>query len=249
MSGDPAVELTLDLDGFEGPIDLLLQLAREQKVDLRRISILALADQYLAFIARADRLELELAADYLVMGAWLAYLKSRLLLPEPPEEAGPSAEEMAEVLAFRLRRLEAMQESARRLLARPLLGRDVFGPGAESVPTETRRPVFEASLYDLLKAYAGRRPREPAQILQILAPRYYSVEDALHRLSLSIGTVVEWRHLSAFLPPRLAPGSGVDGGLAATFTATLELARTGRIELRQDEAFGPIWLRAARPQP
>jgi segregation and condensation protein A len=249
MTGSAPPELVLDLDGFEGPIGLLLMLAREQKVDLRRISILALAEQYLAFIAAADRLHLDLAADYLVMAAWLAYLKSRLLLPEPPGEAEPSARDLAEALAFRLQRLEAMQQAAAALFARPLLGRDVFEAGAPAEAPPACRMVFDASLYDLLKAYGSQHRRGEAQVLQIRAPQYFSVEDALGRLGSLIGTVVEWRQLVQFLPPQLARMTGGDTGLAATFTASLELARTGRIELRQETAFGPIWLRAARPQP
>jgi segregation and condensation protein A len=243
-----AGELVLDLDGFEGPIDLLLTLARDQKVDLRRISILALAEQYLAFILEADRLELEIAADYLVMAAWLAFLKSRLLLPEDevPEDE-PSALDMAEALAFRLRRLEAMQEAGKGLMRRPLLDRDVFAAGAPAGLEDRVRPVFEASLYDLLAAYGRQKSRGGAEVLQIRAPQYYSVEDAIQRLSSLLGTVVEWRHLSQFLPPQLGGSLGGDRGLAATFGATLELARTGRIELRQDAPFGPIWLRSARP--
>ena len=244
MSAAP--ELVLDLDGFEGPIGLLLLLAREQKVDLKRISILALADQYLAFIARADRPELELAADYLVMAAWLAYLKSRLLLPEPAPEDEPSVEALAEALTFRLRRLEAMQEAGKALFARALLGRDVFACGAP-VGLEARvRSVVEASLYDLLAGYGAQQGRGEATVLQIRAPQYFSVEDALQRLAQMIGTVPDWRQLVQFLPRRPAGG---DDGLAATFTAALELARTGRAELRQDQEFGPIWLRAARSRP
>ena len=149
----------LDLDGYEGPIDLLLSLAREQKVDLARISILALADQYLAFIAEQRRLQLEIAADYLVMAAWLAYLKSRLLLPEPPEEEGPSAVELAEALAHRLRLLAAMQRAGAALMAQPLLGRDVFARGAPEGLDRIDRPVFELSLYDLLRAYGDSHRR------------------------------------------------------------------------------------------
>jgi segregation and condensation protein A len=238
-------DLVLDLDGFEGPIDLLLTLAREQKVDLRRLSILALADQYLAFIAAADPLTLEVAADYLVMAAWLAYLKSRLLLPEPVADE-PSGADLAEALRFRLARLEAMQQAGVLLFKRPLLGRDVFAVGAPAGLDATVVTVFEASLFDLLKAYGRQRGESGAEVLHIRPPQYFSVEDALERLSAMIGTVVEWRHLSQFLPPQFGRS---DTGLAATFTATLELARTGRIELRQDTAFGPIWLRAARPQP
>jgi segregation and condensation protein A len=241
-------ELLVDLDGFEGPISLLLALAREQKVDLKQISILALANQYLAFVEAADRLRLELAADYLVMAAWLAYLKSRLLLPDPPPDDEPSGEELAAALQFRLQRLAAMQKVGAGLFQRPLLGRDVFGHGAPEGLKAAARPVYTVSLHDLLKAYAANCARETATVLQIRPPEYYTVEDALHRLGSLIGTVVEWRRLQTFLPPPLRDRMMGRSALAATFAASLELAKSGRIELKQEEAFGPIFLRAARPQ-
>jgi segregation and condensation protein A len=242
-------ELLVDLDGFEGPIALLLSLARDQKLDLKRISILALADQYLAFIEAAHRVRLELAADYLVMAAWLAYLKSRMLLPDPPPDDEPSAAELAAALQFRLLRLEAMQKEGAALLRRNLLGRDVFSRGAPEGLQAEGRLVYAASLHDLLKAYAEHCGRDTATVLQIKAPEYYTVEDALRRMTGLIGTVVEWRRLQAFLPPRLRDGALGRSALAATFVASLELAKSGRIELKQDVPFGPIFLRAARPLP
>jgi segregation and condensation protein A len=243
----PGEELRVDLDGFEGPIALLLVLAREQKLDLKRISILALADQYLAFIEQAHLIRLELAADYLVMAAWLAYLKSRMLLPDPPPDDEPSGAELAAALQFRLQRLEAMQKAGAALLTRPLLDRDVFQRGAPEGLKSTAKYVYAASLHELLKAYADQCTREAVTVLQIKAPEYYTVEDALQRLSGLIGTVIEWRRLQTFLPPRLRDGLLGRSALAATFVATLELAKSGRIELKQDMPFGPIFLRAARP--
>ena len=248
MSAAPETELIVDVDGFEGPIALLLDLARDQKVDLKRISILALAEQYLAFIERADRLQLELAADYLVMAAWLAYLKSRLLPPDPPPEDEPSAVELAEALKFRLLRLGAMQDSGRALFSRPLLGQDVFQRGLPERVAILRRGQFEATIGDLLGAYAAHQTRHVPQVLRIRQVDYYSIEDALRRLGSMIGTVVEWRQLAAFLPPQLSRAGFGASAIAATFAAGLELAKAGRIELRQDAAFGPLWLRAARPQ-
>jgi segregation and condensation protein A len=247
MSGDKAEApaLVLDLDGYEGPIDLLLALAREQKVDLAKLSILALADQYLAFIAAQRRLHLEIAADYLVMAAWLAYLKSRLLLPEPPQDDDePSGLELAAGLAHRLRLLEAMQRAGTALMARPLLGRDFFLHGApEELPT-VERPVYETSFYELLSAYAATRTRAERQVLTIAAPAFHSLDAALQRLGEFVGQVPDWRELSAFLPEELRGGVYRRSALAATFAATLELARAGRIELRQDRAFGPLYLRS-----
>jgi segregation and condensation protein A len=236
--------LVLDLDGYEGPIDLLLALAREQKVDLARISILALADQYLAFIAEQKRLQLEIAADYLVMAAWLAYLKSRLLLPDPPEEEGPSATELAAALAHRLRLLEAMQRAGAVLMAGSLLGRDVFARGAPEGLDRIDRPVFELSLYDLLKAYGDSHRRQHGQVLTILPTSYHTLAEALERLAELVGQVPEWRELENFLPEELRGGPLRRSGLAATFAALLELARAGRVELRQDRSFGPLYLRS-----
>jgi segregation and condensation protein A len=236
--------LVLDLDGYEGPIDLLLALAREQKVDLARISILELADQYLAFVAEKRRLQLEVAADYLVMAAWLAYLKSRLLLPAPPEEPGPSAVELAEALAHRLRLLAAMQRAGTALMARPLLGRDVFARGAPEGVAAIDQPVFELSLYELLKAYGDSHRRQHGQVLTILPSAYQSLSDAMEHLARFVGQVPEWRELMAFLPAELRAGPLSRSALAATFAATLELAKAGRVELRQDRAFGPLYLRS-----
>jgi segregation and condensation protein A len=244
MSDD--AQLVLDLDGYEGPIDLLLSLARDQKVDLARISILQLADQYLAYIAQRRRLQLEVAADYLVMAAWLAYLKSRLLLPDPPEdETGPTASELAEALAHRLRLLEAMQRAGTALMARPQLGRDIFAHGAPEGLATIDQPVYELSLYELLKAYADGHRRQHGQVLTILPTAYQSLADAMEHLARFVGHVPDWRELVAFLPEDWRDGPLVKSALAATFAATLELAKSGRLELRQDRAFGPLYLRSA----
>jgi segregation and condensation protein A len=244
-----ADELVVDLDGFEGPISLLLSLAREQKVDLRQISILALADQYLAFIESAERMRLELAADYLVMAAWLAFLKSRLLLPDPPPDDEPSGAELAAALQRRLERLAAMQNAGAALLDGMILGRDVFPHGQPEGFTPKIRPVLELTFFELIKAYADQRIGAAATVLEIKAPEYYSVDDALERLGRLLGTGVEWRHLASFLPPKLRDGPLGRSVLAATFAATLELAKAGRLELRQDGAFAPIYLRAREPRP
>jgi segregation and condensation protein A len=237
--------LVLDLDGYEGPIDLLLALAREQKVDLAKLSILALADQYLAFIAAQHRLRLEIAADYLVMAAWLAYLKSRLLLPEPPvDDDGPSGEELAASLAHRLQLLAAMQRAGAALMACPQLGRDVFLRGMPEGLPRIDRPVYQLSLYELLAAYGEGHRRSHTRVLTIEPPVFHSLDDALRRLGQLIGQVREWRELAAFLPAELRGAVFRRSALASTFAATLELARTGRIELRQDRPFGPIYLRS-----
>jgi segregation and condensation protein A len=237
--------LVLDLDGYEGPIDLLLGLARDQKVDLAKLSILALADQYLAFISEQRRLRLEIAADYLVMAAWLAYLKSRLLLPEPPKDDEPSGDELAAALRHRLQLLEAMQRCGAALMARPQLGRELHLRGMpEGLPT-VNRPVYELSLYELLSAYAVQHRRQHTQVLTIAAPAFHSLDEALHHLAQFVGHVPEWRELVGFLPPELRGGVLRRSALASTFAATLELARSGRIELRQDRIFGPIYLRSS----
>ncbi len=239
-------QLVLDLDGYEGPIDLLLSLAREQKVDLAKISILALADQYLVFIERQQHRHLEIAADYLVMAAWLAYLKSRLLLPQPPaDEDEPDAAEFAAVLGHRLKLLEAMQTAGRRLMAGPRLGEDVFLRGAPEGLATLTVPLWQLDLYELLRAYAEVRRRTTISVLAIEPSAFYSMHDALQRLARFLGRVPEWRALLRFLPDERASDQVRRSALAATFAAALELARDGRIELRQDRAFGPIWLRSA----
>jgi segregation and condensation protein A len=243
--GEAEPTLVLDLDGYEGPIDLLLSLAREQKVDLARISILALADQYLAFIAGQRRLRLEIAADYLVMAAWLAYLKSRLLLPEPPaEEDGPSGAEMAAALSHRLQALAAMQSAGGELMARPQLGREVFLRGAPEGLPVVNRPVYDLSLYELLAAYGEGHRRTHTQVLKIPQPEFHSLDEALRHLAQFVGHVPEWRELSGFLPEELRGGVFRRSVLASTFAATLELVRDGRLQLRQDRAFGPLYLRS-----
>jgi segregation and condensation protein A len=237
-------ELVLELDGYEGPIDLLLVLARDQKVDLGKISILALADQYLAFIARQSSLRLDIAADYLVMAAWLAYLKSRLLLPSPPEDDEPSGAELAEELEHRLKVLEAMQTAGARLMARPRTGHDLFLRGAPEGLAVIPVPVYDLGLYELLRAYGEGRRRSEAAVLTIEPALLYSMDDALKRLARFLGRLPDWRELTSFLPRELRGEVFCRSALAATFAATLELARSGEIELRQDRSFGPIYLRS-----
>jgi len=223
-----------------------LMLAREQKVDLSKLSILALADQYLAFIAAQQRLHLEIAADYLVMAAWLAYLKSRLLLPEPPAAADePSPAELAAALRRRLQLLAAMQDAGIALMARPLLGRELYLRGRPEGLPRRDRPVYQLSLYELLAAYAEGHRRRHTSVLTIEPPALHSLDDALHHLARFVGHVPEWRELAAFLPAELRGAVYRRSALAATFAATLELTRAGRIELRQDRPFGPIYLRSA----
>jgi segregation and condensation protein A len=238
--------LILDLDGFEGPLDLLLTLARQQRVDLREISILALARQYLGFIERASRERIELAADYLVMAAWLAYLKSRLLLPPVPDEE-PAAEDMARDLAFRLARLEAIREASADLMVRPRIGRDIFGRGDIEAVTETRRRAFTASLHDLLTAYARIRTRDEFRPFALDRDGVYTMEQALERLRPLLGDLLDWADMSDWLPPGWTLGTRRRAATAATFAAALELVREGLAELRQDEPFAPIHLRSCTP--
>jgi segregation and condensation protein A len=246
-SGSDA-QFVLDLDGYEGPIDVLLTLARDQKVDLTKLSILDLADQYLAFVARARRLRLELAADYLVMAAWLAYLKSRLLLPEPEGEAEPTGAELAAALAFQLQRLEAMQRAGAQLMALPRLGRDFFVRGEPERVQVVARPVYRLTLYELLKAYGAQAAERQPSLLRIPPHDLYSMDDALHRIGGMLGHTPDWHSLFHFLPPGMHDGLRRRAALAATFAASLELVRSGRAELRQDGTFGPIYLRPA-PNP
>ena len=236
--------LVLNLDGFEGPLDLLLSLARDQKVDVTRISILALAEQYLAFIERARELRLEIAADYLVMAAWLAYLKSRLLLPKTKDEEEPSGPELAAALRFQLQRLEAMREAAARLMARAQLDRDFFSRGAPEVMRIVTETVFEANLYDLLSAYGRQKNRQNENVLHIRASNeLYSVEAARMRLAAMLGDIPEWRDLESFLPPSLRAGLNRRSAMASTLAASLDLAKNGRVVIRQDRPFGPIFVK------
>ena len=242
-----AETLNVNVDGFEGPLDLLLTLARTQKVDLRRISVLQLAEQYLAFVAEAKRLRIELAADYLVMAAWLAYLKSRLLLPPPHEDGDPTGEELAARLAFQLERLEAMRRAAADLMARDQLGRDFFPRGmAESVTVE-RKVEWTATLADLLRAYSRIKGREEYRPLQVDRSAIFSIEDALGRLTRMMGVAFEWGRLISYLPEGwLAEPKKRRSAVASTFAASLELAKRGELELRQEGTFGPIYLRAPK---
>jgi segregation and condensation protein A len=238
--------LIVDVDGYEGPLDLLLTLARQQKVDLREISILALAQQYLAFVERAAKARIELAADYLVTAAWLAYLKSRLLLPQGPEEE-PEAEDMARDLAFRLARLEAMRGAGHALMDLPRLGRDVFPRGQAEVVTETRTVRFTASLHDLLSSYARLRTRDEFRPFALDREGVYTMEEALDRLRPLLGDWLDWSDLADWLPPGWSSGLRRRAATAATFAAALELVREGLADLRQDAPFAPIHLRARAP--
>ncbi len=246
----PPVQLVLDLDGYEGPLDLLLGLARDQKVDITKISILQLADQYLAFIEQAQNLRLEIAADYLVMAAWLAYLKSRLLLPRDDDEEEPSGPELAAALTFQLRRLEAMRESGARLLARPQLDQDFFRRGeTEKMPVD-RTVIYDVTLFELLRAYSRQQRRQQFSVLTIEdTVHLYSVEDARERLAAVIGSVPEWRVLVSFLPPGVREGLTMRSAVASTFVASLELAKAGDVDLRQDRPFGPIYLKGGQRGP
>ena len=242
MTAADADTLTLDLDGWEGPLDLLLALARNQKVDLKAISILALVEQYLGFIATARSLKLEVAADYLVMAAWLAYLKSALLLPRDPQEV-PSPEDLALRLQLRLERLSAMREAGARLLARDRLGRDVFGRGAPEGLRTLRHARYEAEIYDLIAAY-GRISARSRPVMHVVAVRdVMTLEEALARVSELIGIRVDWATIETFLPDA-AVGTYRKSALASSFVAALELAKQGRVELRQQSAFAPLYLKS-----
>jgi segregation and condensation protein A len=240
-SNDPA--LLIDVAGFEGPLDLLLYLARNQKVDLSRISVLALAEQYLLFIDSARRIRIELAADYLVMAAWLAYLKSRLLIPQQAKDDGPSGEEMAATLAFRLKRLEAMRSAASGLVNRNRLGRDVLARGAPEHIPDRQQSAYEASLYDLLTAYASLRQRQAVTQVTIARRTVWSLTDARELLTRLIGEIVDWtaleQHLLAYM---VSPEDRVTA-IASAFAASLELVREGKIEIRQEGVFSPLYLR------
>ena len=241
-----SASFVVDIDGFEGPIDVLLTLARNQKVDITQISIVQLADQYLEFVTLARRHNLELAADYLVMAAWLAYLKSRLLLPDLDSEDEHSGEEMALALAFQLKRLESVQEAGARLMARDRLGQDFFGRGVPEKFKLSHATIFDVTLYDLLKVYGSGSKRKGDGVLHIEAWDLHSVDDALERLNQIIGKLPDWQTLVDFLPGDLKYGLAYRSAIASTFVASLEMAREGKLKLRQDDLFGPIFLRSSK---
>lgn len=237
--GDEA--LYLELDGWEGPLDLLLDLARRQKVDLRQISILALVDQYLNYIERAQDLRLELAADYLVMAAWLAYLKSALLLPKDEQE-DPSPEELALRLQLRLQRLGAMREAAARLMARDRIGRDIFLRGSPEGLRTDRKILWKSDAYSLIQAYGQVKARTAPRIYHVSDRPVMTLESALDRVSAMLGVTLEWMEIRDFLPPHANPALR-RSALASSFVAALELARLGRAEIAQEEAFAPLRIR------
>lgn len=239
-----AEALIVDVDGFEGPLDLLLTLSRTQKVDLRKISVLELAEQYLRFVERAKSLRIELAADYLVMAAWMAFLKSRLLLPPDPEDEGPSGEELAAHLAFQLERLEAMRRAAARLMARDRLSRDFFARGIPEDVTATRRVDYTATILDLMQAYAQIRTKDDFEPLTFRRDRVFTMEQALERMKGLIGHALDWGDLLQFLPEGWSNDPvSLRSATASTFAASLELAKLGTLEIRQDDMFAPIMLR------
>lgn len=239
-----AEALIVDVDGFEGPLDLLLTLSRTQKVDLRTISVLQLARQYLSFVEKAKELRIELAADYLVMAAWLAFLKSRLLLPPDPEEEGPSGEEMAAHLAFQLERLQAMREMAARLMGRDRLGRDIFARGIPERVEHVRRVSYSATLLDLMQAYARIRTRDEFRPFVMDRDRVWTMEQALDRMRGMIGFAGTWTDIAAYLPDGWTDDPQKRrSATAATFAASLELVKEGRVHIRQEDTFMPIEIR------
>jgi segregation and condensation protein A len=243
--GEPVqLSLFLTLDGFEGPIDVLLSLARDQKVDLVHISILELAEQYLQFVQQAQLLNLEIAADYLVMAAWLAYLKSRLLLPKTEVEESLSSEEMAEALRFQLQRLEAMREVGKQLFKLPQLGNERYKRGMSEDVTDQLFPIYDLTLFELLKVYGNIKLRSTEMSLHIVPTKLFAVDEALDRLKSMIDSMPDWKTLVEFLPKGLHSTLLARSAVASTFVASLELAKEGYVELRQDKLFGPIFLRS-----
>jgi segregation and condensation protein A len=247
---DPSEALIIDVDGYEGPLDVLLALARAQKVDLRKIAILPLVEQYLAFIAAARRMQLDLAADYLVMASWLAYLKSRLLLPEAESDGEPTPEELAERLTLQLQRLDAIRIAAARLMSRDRLGLSVFSRGAPEGIRLVKTPQYSDTLLDLLKAYAVQRVKriaggdyKPPKI------EIFAIEDARHRLESMLGIIIDWSTLETLMPAGYEHGQRRRSGIASTLSAGLEMARDGLIELRQMAPFAPVYLRARKASP
>ncbi len=240
-----AEALIVDVDGFEGPLDLLLMLSRTQKVDLRKISVLALAEQYLKFVEQAKSLRIELAADYLVMAAWLAFLKSRLLLPPDPSDEGPSGEELAAHLAFQLERLAAMRDAAAKLMARDQKGRDFFVRGIPEDVTRVRRVRYTATLLDLMQGYSRLRTKDDFRPYVMDRVHVMTLEQALERMRGLIGYAGEWTDLLSYLPE----GWETDpqrrrSATASHFAASLELVKTGKIHIRQTDTFSPIQIKA-----
>jgi segregation and condensation protein A len=242
--GEPA--FLVDLDGFEGPLDLLLELARRQKVDLHRISVLALAEQYLEFIEAVRRVRLELAADYLVMAAWLAYLKSRLLLPEPPKGEEGDAADLAAALALRLRRLEAIRAAAGKLVNRPRLGRDMFARGQPEGIETIASTQWQASLYDLLTAYASQRQKRVLAHVTVRQRVVWSLADARGALERIVGRALDWTVLDDFLVEYCVSPELARTVRASAFSASLEMVREGELDLRQERPFAPLWVRKRR---
>jgi segregation and condensation protein A len=241
--------LVVNLDGYEGPLDVLLDLARAQRVDLRKLPLLALVDQYLAFVEAAKARNLELAADYLVMAAWLAFLKSRLLIPTGDGEMGAGADEMAAMLAFRLQRLDAMRKSAEALLRLPQLGINVFPRGMPEGVRIKHKAEWQADLYELLKAYARQRLAKIAVEAYAIEPaKVYSIEEARARIERLLGAIPDWVDFRS-----LAPDSEIDAPkssvVASAFNAALEFAKIGRLDMRQLEAFGPVYVRSRDAAP
>lgn len=240
----PDEALIIDIDGYEGPLDVLLALARAQKVDLRKISILALAEQYLVFVAEARKMHLDLAADYLVMASWLAFLKSKLLLPEQEKEGEPSAEELAERLTLQLQRLEAIRIAATRLMARDRLGSEVFLRGAPEGIRVIKSPKYADTLLDLLKAYSTQRVKKIAHSnYELQRLPIFAIEEARHRLEKMLGVIIDWSTIDMLVPTEFSTGRPRRTGIASTLSASLEMARDGLVELRQMAPFAPLYVR------
>lgn len=243
QSNAPDDVLYVDVDGFEGPLDLLLEMARRQKVDLTQISVLALAEQYLGFIEKVREKRIEVAADYLVMAAWLAYLKSRLMVPQTIDDDEPSGEILAAMLQFRLKRLEAMRDTSRQLMARPKLGQQIFARGDGEPINISRTRIWEAGLFDLLKAYGTLRERGIVSDYRPAPRTVWALADARAILERLVGNSAEWVALDGYLAEYLASPAERATVLASSFSATLELVREGQLELRQTLTFGPLMMR------
>lgn len=245
--GDTEPTFVVDVEGFEGPLDLLLELARRQKVDLAKISVLQLAEQYLAFVEEARRVRLELAADYLVMAAWLAYLKSRLLIPDAKTSGEPDAADLAQQLAERLQRLELIRLAAEKLVNRPRMGRDLFARGAPEAIETNRKEFWRASLYDLLAAYARQRQKHALARVTVKKREVWSLSEARELLDRLAGIALEWTALDGFLQDYCADPAHRRTARASSFASSLEMVKEGLIDLRQDATFAPLWVRARAP--